>query len=203
MINVVIVDDHRLTAEGIASAINSTETARVTGIACSGKECRDNLVFWRPDIILLDISLPDMKGTDFCESLLKENPCLKIIGVSSHNAFSVIKHMLDSGASGYVLKNESTDVVIQAIETVLAGGFFISDETKAILNRPAHQQIHLTQREKEILWYITEGMTNAEIAEKIFLSPETIKSYRKNLLFKMDAKNTAILVKKSMELQLV
>lgn len=203
MIKVVIIEDHKLVAEGIAAAINNTDFAEVAGIAHTGKESLEKMKFWNPEIILMDISLPDIKGTDLCTTILEEFPNVKIIALTSHNEFSIVKQMLDKGAKGYVLKNDRTEVIIAALETVGTGGIFISRETHDVLKQPSHQKIILTQREKEILLYISEGLTNSEIAEKIFLSPETIKSYRKNLLFKLDAKNTALLIKKSLELKLI
>jgi len=111
--------------------------------------------------------------------------------------------MLDNGAMGYLIKNAMSSEVIAAIQTVAAGKKFLCHEVDLMLKLPPQENVWLTLREKEVLLHISEGLTNQEIADTLFLSIETVRSYRKNLLLKLCAKNTAILIKKSITLKLI
>ena len=203
MIRVGIVDDHRLLVEGLAAYVNNSDVAQVVGFAFSRKECLENIHFWNADVILLDVSLPDGSGIDLCAELISIFPSLKIMALTTHNEYSVVKQMLDNGAQGYLIKNAMSEEVLEAIAAVYDGNKFLCHEVDLLLKLPEHENIWLTQREKEVLQLISDGLTNAEVGEKLFISAETVKTYRKNLLFKLCAKNTAILIKKAIELKLI
>jgi len=111
--------------------------------------------------------------------------------------------MLKNGASGYLVKNAMTEEVLAGIGAVANGNIFLCHEVDVLMKQPKERQLWLSQRESEILKLVAEGLTNGEIADRIFLSPETIKSYRKNLLLKLDAKNTAMLVRIALEQKLI
>lgn len=194
MINVYVTDDHVMLVEGLANAINESGIARVNKVFYTIGSCRKALVFERPDVLLLDISLPDGNGIDFCKEVHDLYPAVKIIAITSHEEYSIARQMLDNGASGYVLKNSSTEELLEAIGLVYKGECYLCDKIEQIIKRRSVNEIYLSSREKEVLKLIVEGYTNPEIAEKLFLSPLTIKGYRKNLLLKLGVKNTASLV---------
>ncbi len=203
MIKVGIVDDHKILTEGLKGLIDGSGIARVVGVAHTAAECRLSLGFWKPEVVLLDVNLPDINGVDFCKELTAEYPQIRVLALTTHNEYSIVRRMLDNGASGYLIKNAMTEEVMAGIRAVAAGETFLSHEVDVLLKRSPEKNTWLTPRERELLKLITDGLTNGEIAEQIFLSPETIKSYRKNLLLKLDAKNTAVLVRKALELKLI
>ncbi|SFC68524.1 DNA-binding response regulator, NarL/FixJ family, contains REC and HTH domains [Parapedobacter composti] len=203
MIKVAIVDDHKILTEGLQGLIAESGIATVAGVAHSAAACRLSIGFWKPDVVLLDVGLPDGSGIDLCKELKTQVPGMKILALTTHNEYTVVRQMLDNGASGYLIKNAMADEVLAGIQAVAAGETFLCHEIDLLMKRPQEKNIWLSPRERELLRLVTEGLTNAEIAEKIFLSPETIKGYRKNLLLKLGARNTAVLVKMALEQKLI
>lgn len=203
MIKVAIVDDHKILTEGLRSLIVESGLATVVGIAHSATECRLSLGFWRPDVLLLDVGLPDISGLEFCKEIKEQFPAVKVLALTTHNEYAIVRQMLDNGASGYLIKNAMADEVLAGIEAVAAGETFLCHEIDLLMKRPAEKNVWLSPRERELLKLISDGLTNAEIADRIFLSPETIRGYRKNLLLKLGAKNTAVLVKMAIEGKLI
>lgn len=203
MIKVGIVDDHKVLTEGLRSLLTESGIAEVVGVAHSAAELRLSLGFWRPDVLLMDVGLPDINGVDLCKEVKESFPEVRVLALTTHNEYTVVRQMLDNGASGYLIKNAMAEEVLAGIEAVAAGEVFLSHEIDVLLKKPSEKNIWLTNRERELLRLISEGLTNGEIAEAIFLSPETIKGYRKNLLLKLGAKNTAVLVKMAVEQKLI
>jgi DNA-binding NarL/FixJ family response regulator len=203
LIRVAVVDDHKMFVEGIERIIRESGIAEVTGKAHSARECWQMLAYEQPDVLLLDIHLPDGNGVDLCAEILAKYPGLKILALTSFSEYAVVNRMLDNGALGYVLKNAMSEEILQGIETVVEGEKFICEEVNLLLKKQKDQAIVLTGREQELLRLISEGYINTEIAEKMFLGVETINSYRKNLLFKLQARNTAVLVKMAIEQKLI
>jgi DNA-binding NarL/FixJ family response regulator len=201
--NVFIVDDHYMVIEGIRSLLQNEKSIEWAGHATNAASCLAFLQQQQPDVILMDINLPDKSGIDLCKEVKEKYPSVFIVGLSTFNQQSFIQKMMDSGASGYVLKNASQEELMEAIETVVKGKIFLSDEAAQSLQKKGNTAIVLTRREKEVLELIAEGMTNNVIAQKLFISPATVDTHRKNLLAKLDAKNTASLVKIAMQLQLI
>jgi DNA-binding NarL/FixJ family response regulator len=199
MITVHITDDHKILVEGLQLLIKETENITVTGVSYSLNECRAELAFQTPDVLLLDLNLPDGSGIDFCSEVRKKYPSVKILILTTHNEYSVAKQVIDNGASGYILKNALSEEIITGIEAVMEGETFLCDEIDVLMKKPKEHQIWLTNREKELLRLIVDGYTNQEVADKMFLSIETIKTYRKHLLLKLGAKNSMILVKMAIE----
>jgi DNA-binding NarL/FixJ family response regulator len=203
MYRILIVDDHPLLANGLKSLLADYKIAESADIAATGKECTCKLNSSEYDVILLDINLPDVSGIDLCETIHKEFPKIKILALTSFNEFTCVNKMLSNGASGYVLKNAMPEEIIMGIETIMNGEIFLCHEIDILMKKETDKHVFLTRRETDLLRLITEGFTNQEISEKLFLGAETIKSYRKNLLFKLNAKNTASLVKMALEGKLV
>jgi len=195
MISILIVDDHPVVAEGIRKLIQDSQTANVIGVAGTAKSCLDFLRWEKPDVILLDIGLPDMSGIELCKAIKVRDASLKVLALTTFNERSTVVNMMKSGADGYVLKNSDTEEIIEAITVVFKGGKYICDSADALLKETTSNELLLTNREKEVLKLIAEGFTNQEIAEKLFISPLTVDSHRKNLITKLEARNTASLIK--------
>jgi len=202
MTRVAIVDDHPLLIEGLKKLIESSGAGIVTGSAGNGKECMRMLGAEMPDVLLLDINLPDISGIDLCKNIHDQWPLLNILALTSYSEYTCVRKMIDNGAKGYLLKNAMPEEIIKGIEAVARGEEFLCHEIDLFLKRESDRQIFLTPRETSLLRLIAEGFTNQEIAEKLFLGVETINSYRKNLLFKLNARNTAVLVKLAIEQKL-
>lgn len=156
-----------------------------------------------PDVLFLDINLPDYSGLDLCKQIKTSYPSVEIIALTSYGEYAVIREMMENGASGYVLKNAMPEEILLSIETVYEGGTFLCEQIDLLMKKRSADPVWLTPREKELLTFIAEGFTNGEIAEKMFLSVETINSYRKNLLCKLNARNTAVMVKIALEQKLI
>jgi len=190
-----IVDDHYMVIEGIRSLLQNEKSVEWMGHAMNAASCLAFLNKELPDVILMDINLPDMSGIDLCKEVKTKYPSVFIIGLSTFNQQSFIQKMMDNGASGYVLKNATQEEITSAIETVMKGKTYLSEEASNTLRKENGTNIVLTRREKEVLELIADGMTNAEIAQKLFISVTTVDTHRKNLLAKFETKNTAALIK--------
>lgn len=194
MAKILIVDDHPVVVEGLQKLVTDKKIASECIVAFSCAECLKIIDIYTPDLILLDYQLPDGNGITLCSQILKKLPEAKILAISSFKELSLVKQMIATGALGYVLKNASDVEIEEAILKVMAGKKYLSDDIAESLQH-ADSNFILTRRELEVLHYIADGFTNPEIAEKLFISPLTVDSHRKNLIVKLNAKNTAMLVK--------
>lgn len=199
MPTILIVDDHPIVAEGIRKLIQDSQAAKVIGVAGTGKACLDFLRWEKPDVILLDINLPDISGIDLCKKIKEKNSAQKVLALTTFNERSCVVNMMKNGADGYILKNSDTEEIIEAITEVHSGNKFLCDSAEAMLKKETANEMLLTNREKEVLKLIADGFTNQEIAEKLFISPLTVDSHRKNLITKLEARNTASLIKIALE----
>ncbi len=192
MTKILIVDDHPVVVEGLKMVLSGYECRE----AGTGAECLKLLPLFSPDIILLDVNLPDMSGIDLCKTILTRNKKAKVLAVSYFNQRSWVSRMIGNGAKGYILKNATAEEIQEAIRDVMEGREYYSPEIEDIVTRKASRdETILTRREIEILRLIADGDTNALIAEKLCVSPLTVDSHRKNLIMKLDARNTASLIK--------
>ncbi|NUQ22481.1 MAG: response regulator transcription factor [Saprospiraceae bacterium] len=206
MTRVFIIDDHPMVVEGIKALLANSETAVVCGSAHDGYSALAQLKSLPADVALVDINLPDMNGIDLCGLLKKDYPDLKILGLSTFKERSYITRMIEAGASGYLLKNATKEELEDAIATSRQGRMYMSMEVAAVLTKPAPERPALpllTAREKEVLQLIADGLTNQEIADKLFISILTVDSHRKNLLAKFNVKNTAAMVRFALEYKLI
>ncbi len=203
-IKVFITDDHYMVVEGIRSLLQHEPDIEWMGHAMNAASCLAFLQQQQPDIILMDINLPDKSGIDLCKEVLEKYPGLYIIGLSTFNQQSFIQKMIDNGALGYVLKNATQQELMEGIHTVMSGRKYLSHEAAQSLrkNNSGTAPV-LTRREKEVLELIADGLTNNEIAEKLFISSTTVDTHRKNLLAKFNAKNIAALVKMAVHMQFI
>lgn len=194
---IFIVDDHYMVIEGIRSLLQQEKDIEWMGHATNAASCLGFLKQQRPDIILMDVNLPDMSGTDLCKEVKQLYPSVGILGLSTFNQQAIIRNMTDNGASGYVLKNATKEELLEAIAAVMAGQTYLSAEAAQSLRRQDTEMPLITRREREVLKLIAEGFTNTEIAGQLFISVATVNTHRKSLLEKFDAKNTAILIGKA------
>lgn len=197
--SVFIVDDHFMVIEGIRSILQDESNLNWLGHAMNSASCLDFLQKHQPNVILMDISLPDESGIDLCKKVKKQYPKIKILGLSTYNQYSIIQDMMRSGASGYLLKNASKEELLDAIDSVMNGEEYLCMEAAESMHNLKNSPPIITKREKEILGLICDGFTNPEIAEKLFISLPTANTHRKSLLAKFGAKNVASLVKIAVE----
>ena len=205
-IKVFIVDDHYMVIEGIHSLLQNEKKIEWVGHATNAASCLSFLEHQEtPDVILMDINLPDKSGIDLCREVKEKYPSTFILGLSTFNQQSFIEKMMSSGASGYLLKNATQEELLEGIETVVNGKQFLSfDAVLALRKVETSESVPvITRREKEVLGLIADGMTNNEIAQKLFISVATVDTHRKNLLAKFESKNIASLIKMAMQLQLI
>ena len=200
--NLLIADDHTLFIEGLSMLVSRIEDVHIVGDAKNGKEVVEHCQNQKVDLILMDLEMPQMGGIEAAEIIKRDFPNIKIVAVTMLNDYNTIKKALRSGMDGYVVKNLGISELQKAIETVMNGQIYMSPEITTILalgvagRKPNQAYVpDLTKREKEVIKLIIDGLTNDAIAEKLFLSPLTISTHRKNVLSKLNLKNTAMLVK--------
>jgi DNA-binding NarL/FixJ family response regulator len=198
---IFLTDDHYIIIQGIRSLLQPDKALEWMGHAMSATSCLAFLQQNQPDVLLLDINLPDRSGIDLCREIKSLYPAVHIIGLSSFNQKSFIKEMLDNGASGYVLKNATREELKEAIAYAMQGRTFLSLQATTTVrkNRDSTQPV-LTRREKEVLDFVANGLTNSEIAKRLEVTTATIDTHRKNLLLKFDVNNTATLIRTAVTL---
>jgi DNA-binding NarL/FixJ family response regulator len=197
---ILIVDDHSMVIEGLKSIMAHLPNIEVVATAINAFEAIEALRNQaKINLVLSDINLPDISGIELCAKIKKEFPAVEVIALSTFNQRSYVSQMIQNGASGYLVKSASSTEIEEAIQTVLAGKMYISNDinNETIVNPSSAEAPILTRREKEILILIAEGQTNNVIAEKLFISPFTVDTHRKNLLLKFEVGNTALLIKKA------
>ena len=206
IIRVMIADDHRLFRTGMVAVLKEIKGITVINEAGNGKELLTKLVHNQPDVILMDIKMPEMDGIEATEIVIGRYPHVKVIMLTMHDDEQFITHMVDLGAHGYLLKNADVTELELAIHKVMKQGYYFNDKVsevlltsligkKAKMDKKKKNGINLSKREHEVLQLICEGFTNSEIAEKLFLSTRTVEGYRYKLCDKVGVKNTAGLVR--------
>lgn len=203
LIDVYIADDHQMVCEGLSEIINQSGKAHVSRTFNTLETCRQALQERRPDVLLLDLSMPDGDGVAFCQQIVSDYPNVHVVAVTIHDEYSMIQRMMECGAHGYVLKSSPVEGLIEAIVSVWQKQQYVSPQVEAILNEGKSRNVVLTDVETHILRLICDGLTNPEIATQLHLSIETINWYRKRLLAKFGMKNTVSLVRLAVEQKLV
>ena len=200
--NLLIVDDHTLFIEGLSVLVSRIDGMQIIGQAKNGKQAIEICQNQKVDLILMDLEMPEMGGIEAAIIIKHDFPLIKIIAVTMLNDYNTIKKTLRGGMDGYMVKNLGIAELQKAIETVMNGQIYMSPEIMNILalgvagRKPNQAYVpDLTRREKEVVKLIIDGLTNETIAEKLFLSPLTVSTHRKNVLSKLNLKNTAMLVK--------
>ncbi|WP_257656300.1 response regulator transcription factor [Parapedobacter lycopersici] len=204
MITLIIIDDHPVVLQGFAYMLQDADNIRLIGQFTDAASGIRFIAGEQVDVVLLDINLPDKNGIDACAEIKQLCPDTKVVAISNINEYSIIQRMLDSGASGYLLKNSATEEVMECIRQVMRGETGISEGVRAILS--SHQSGELpvvTRREKEVLALLADGLNSHEIGDKIFISPLTVESHRRNLLQKFKVTNVAALIRRATEMKYI
>lgn len=190
--------------EGIRSLLQNEPTIDWMGHATNAASCLTFLERQLPDVLLLDINLPDTSGIELCKIIKQRFPSVFVLGLSTFNQQSFIAKMMEHGASGYLLKNATQAELLEAIQIVIKGKTYLSEEAADVLRKASDEDVPvITQREREVLMLIADGLTNAAIADHLFISILTVETHRKNLLAKFEVKNTASLIKTAAKLNLL
>lgn len=212
MIRIFITDDHAMFAEGIASLLADERDFKLTGQAGTAAETLECVSADPPDVLLLDINLPDQSGLEVCRRVRAETPEVKILALSMLNEESYITAMLNAGASGYLLKNTGKAELCTAIRALATGKTHFSREvTDIVMHSMMRQRTpdtapaapKISRRELEVLHLIVDECTTQEIANRLFLSEKTVESHRAALLAKLGARNTAGLVRQALKWRLL
>ena len=204
-INILIVDDHPVVSEGLKTLLKDIYFVNVAGSCIDADEARAFLEQNEVDIILMDINLPDTNGMDLCLEVKKKYKNTRVIALSNYSERSMINKMIENGASGYLLKNAGSKELLDAINNVLEGKHYFSDEVTKKLLEPSRATIlpKLTRREKEILQMIAEGEPSSVIADKLFISLLTVETHRRNIIQKFQAGNMFSVLKLAIENKII
>ncbi|MBB2950035.1 MULTISPECIES: response regulator [Sphingobacterium] len=207
MIKIAITDDHPLLSEGLKNILSKEDMLEVVGCYPDASTMHKALSDGPVDVLLLDINLPDANSIELIKPLRSKYPQMRIIVISVHNEYAVINSVLQEGAQGYIQKNASVEEIVAGVEQVIKGNKFLCSQTKNIVERKSKDELKsvpkLTRREKEVLTEASLGLTTGQIAEKLFISPHTVESHRKNLIEKFDAKNLSSAIKLALEYGLI
>jgi DNA-binding NarL/FixJ family response regulator len=208
--NILIVDDHKVLAEGLAELLKKTKKYTIAGILTKGLEVLPFLEINLPDLIILDLELPDADGIILAKEILTKYAGLKIMILTMHKEPEYFEQLFNAGIMGFLNKNADKTEIFEALESIQNGspyyGREIINEYINYQKRPAadkNEELRITEREKDVLRLILAGNTTLEICEKLFVSKNTVDSHRKNMLSKLGVKNTAELVKLAIEKKLV
>jgi len=210
-IKVLIVDDHKLFREGIITLLFSAENIEVIAQAEDGQDAIDKAKHFKPDIVLLDITMPRMNGIEATKKLKALTPGIKIISLSMHSEKEYVKGALDAGADGYLLKNCTYRQLTDAIQSVYDGKKYLSEDITGLVisgylsssNSEASEYEKLSTREKEIFLLFAEGKSTREIAELLFISVKTVNTHKQNILEKLELGSNSDLIKYALKNDLI
>lgn len=205
MLKILIVDDHAMFIDGIKSLLRKEKDLLVVAEANSGEEALEILGKTEVDLVVTDISMPGMSGTELAKKIKENDPELKVLVLTMYNDREIINEILLTEAEGYILKNTGKQELLKAIDRIVNGGTYYSNEVMEIIldnikrdhvKTPEEEKVkELTQRELEILQLICEEYSTADIAEELFISPRTVETHRKHILQKTQAKTIVGLIK--------
>jgi len=212
---ILIVDDHPLFREGLKAIIARIDSYEVVGEAGNGREALHMAQKLGPDLSLLDISLPDQSGIELTPKMLKSAPKMQIMIVSMHSKVDYIVKAFQAGATGYVVKESASEKLLQAIDTVLRGDYFMDSrvskevvrklvgiqDKKVIITDDAYNA--LTPREQEIMVLVAEGVSNNQISERLFISPKTVENHRSNIMRKLSLRSSIEVTRYAAKLGLI
>jgi len=197
-IRLLIVDDHPVVRQGLSSCLSRHESVVIVGEACDGRDALRKVKELQPDVVLMDIDMPHMSGLTATDMLRRESPQTKVLILSMHSHSEYVMRILQCGARGYVLKEAATDEFVRAIETVHGGEtFFSSEVARMALNQfvrgpsDGPQASHVSNREREVLIAIAEGLSNKEIACRLGVGVRTVETHRERIMRKLNIHSVA------------
>ena len=209
-ISIAITDDHELVLQGIKSMLSDSEEVSVVATYNNAHQTKENIQKSKPEVLLLDINLPDINGIDLSKDLLKKQPGLKIIALTNFEDLSFVRQMLKNGVHGYLLKNTDKVELISAIKAVFTGEIYLQkDVQQRLILKDSKSNSNnglipkLTRREQEVLEAIAAELTTREISKKLFISPKTVETHRMNLMSKLGAKNSVGMIRVALEKELL
>lgn len=210
MIHTLIADDHQMFIDGLRSLLEEASDIQVVAEARNGVEVLEQCAKHPVDIVIMDINMPEMDGVQATREVLKKYAGIKILGLSMYNDRAYISDILKAGAMGYILKNTGKESLLNAVRSLYGGSNYLGEEVrKTLLNgfmknpQVMHVVEKISEREQEVLACIATGRTTHEIAEQLFISKNTVETHRKNLLYKLKARNTAELVNNAYKQRLI
>ena len=207
---IVLVDDHQMLIDGLSAILSGYNEIEILKTYTNGNLLLDEISELQPEIILTDISMPEIDGYELTKKIKKINPEIKVIALSMSGSIADINKMLDVGISGYVLKNVGNLELIEAIKKVASGKMHFSDDiteemvkNKNLKSESEENNTKFTDRELEILKLIVQELNNAEIADKLFISERTVETHRKNMIRKFNTKTIVGLIKYALDKKLI
>jgi len=208
MISVLIADDHVLFRQGLLSLLDMEEDISIIGECGDGKTAMEMIVRFRPEVAVVDISMPVAGGIEIAEEIARRGLATRIVILTMYKGPTIVCSAFNAGASGYVLKEDAFEYVVQAIRTVATGGTFISETVASLLPDLAfaadcEHLTRLTRREREIISLIARGQTGREISDSLFISLRTVETHRKNIMSKLGLHTVAELVRYAIETNLI
>jgi len=214
-IKILIADDHEVVRDGLKNILINLGNVNVVAEVVNGEDAVSAYETTKPDLVIMDISMPGMNGIEATRIIKENDPNAKILVLTMHDNQEYLNQIIRSGAKGFVLKNTDKEELLDAVKAVSAGeNFFSKDISKLIIDNyirsakdseksDTYKEVPLTKREIEILKFIAEGNSNQEIATKLFISYNTVDTHRKNIMHKLSIKNTAGLVRYAIEKGLI
>ncbi|HVS18101.1 MAG TPA: response regulator transcription factor [Planctomycetota bacterium] len=204
MIRVLLVDDHAILREGLGALLNEQSDIEIVGEASDGRTAIDMVRTLAPDVVVMDVGMPDLNGIDATKRIRSEHPRARVIALSTHTDERYVQHMLEAGACGYVLKIAAYDELLRAVRAASQGRTYLSSESAGgVVDRALHgggvtdatTGVKLGTREREVLQLVAEGKTSAEAAKAMHISIKTVETHRRNIVLKLDLHGTAELTK--------
>jgi two-component system response regulator NreC len=207
-IRILLADDHTILRAGLKMMLNAQPDMEVVGEAQDGRQALQEAQRLQPDIILMDITMPDMNGIEATKQIKKELPDVKVLILTMHEHEEYVFQALRAGASGYMLKEAADTELISALRIIQSGQFYLSPAAQSVMVGDYLQRVRtgeekdsyssLTEREREILKLVAEGYTNNQIAERLVISPKTVDTHRTHIMDKLNLHSRAELVKYAM-----
>jgi DNA-binding NarL/FixJ family response regulator len=203
-IRILIADDHQVVRDGLKALLDDPPRYRVIGTACNGREAAVLARKLNPDVVIIDIAMPELNGVDATKRMLADMPDLRIVALSMHSDRRYISGMLQAGALGYVRKESAFEEITAAVDAVSQGhvylgegvaGVVVNDYREMMSHRAPDESDPLSVREREVLQLLAEGRKTSEIAERLHVSPKTVETHRRQIMQKLDLDSVAALTK--------